>query len=263
MQTTSLFSLLSFLQETKSKTNKSLLHLLLKNLLIMTYTLFVGNKRYSSWSMRPWVLLKALDIPFEEKLQLFKPGLRQPDFLAFSPTGKVPCLHDGATSTVVWDSLAICEFVAESYAGAWPTDARARAFARSAAAEMHSSFAAIRDECAMNIGLRIELFSRSEALQRDISRFNELFADGLEKFGGPWLAGKEFTIVDAMYAPIASRCRTYGIELEGTAKEYLDRLFEHPAVQEWVRDGIKETAREPLHEEECLRHGKVLQDLTK
>ncbi|KAH7145628.1 hypothetical protein B0J13DRAFT_553752 [Dactylonectria estremocensis] len=229
----------------------------------MTYTLFIGNKRYSSWSMRPWVLLKALDVPFEEKLQLFKPGLRQPDFLAFSPTGKVPCLHDGATSTVVWDSLAICEFVAESQPGAWPADARARAFARSAAAEMHSGFPAIRDECSMNVGVRIELATRSEALQRDIGRFNDLFSEGIEKFGGPWLAGKDFTIVDAMYAPIASRCKTYGIELEGTAKEYLDRLFDHPAVQEWIQDGIKETAREPGHEEGILRSGKLLQDLTK
>ncbi|KAH6983382.1 thioredoxin-like protein [Ilyonectria sp. MPI-CAGE-AT-0026] len=231
----------------------------------MAYTLFIGNKRYSSWSMRPWVLLKALDIPFDEKLNLFKPGQRQPDFLAFSPTGKVPCLHDGAnsTDTAVWDSLAICEYVAESHPGAWPTDARARAFARCAAAEMHSGFPAIRDECSMNVGLRIELATRSEALQRDISRFNELFSEGLDKFGGPWLAGKEFTIADAMYAPIASRCKTYGIELEGAAKEYLDRLFEHPAVQEWVQDGIKESAREPSHEEDCIRGRKILEDLSK
>ncbi|KAF7539726.1 hypothetical protein G7Z17_g12375 [Cylindrodendrum hubeiense] len=229
----------------------------------MTYTLFVGNKRYSSWSMRAWVLLKALDISFDEKVQLFKPGLRQPEFLAFSPSGKVPCLHDGATSTVVWDSLAICEYVAESHAGAWPVDAGARAFARSAAAEMHSGFPAIRDECSMNVGLRIELVTRSEALQRDISRFNELFTEGLDRFGGPWLAGKEFTIVDAMYAPIASRCKTYGIELEGAAQEYLDRLLEHPAVQEWVQGGIKETEREPLHEEDCVRGRRILEDLTK
>ncbi|EXK82572.1 glutathione S-transferase [Fusarium oxysporum f. sp. raphani 54005] len=164
----------------------------------MTYSLFIGNKRYSSWSMRPWVLLKALEIPFDEKLNLFKPGLRQPDFLAFSPTGKVPCLHDGETSIVVWDSLAICEYIAEQYPAAWPTNAAARAFARSAAAEMHSGFDAIRDECSMNVGLRIELGTPSEALQKDINRFNELFKEGLDKFGGPWLAGDKFTIVDAM-----------------------------------------------------------------
>jgi glutathione S-transferase len=229
----------------------------------MTYTLFIGNKRYSSWSMRPWVLLKALDIPFEEKLNLFKPGLRQPDFLAFSPTGKVPCLHDSETSIVVWDSLAICEYIAEKYPAAWPSDASARAFARCAAAEMHSGFDAIRDECSMNVALRIELGEVGEALQRDIDRFTALFEQGLDKFGGPWLAGEKFTIVDAMYAPIASRFKTYGIELKGAAKEYADRLFEHPVVQDWIQGGIQETSREPFHEEDCLRGRKLLRDLTK
>lgn len=228
----------------------------------MTYTLFIGNKRYSSWSMRPYVLLKALDIPFDEKLHLFQPGPRQPGILAFSPTGKVPCLHDGATSTVVWDSLAICEYVAEAYPAAWPADARARAFARSAAAEMHSGFSAFLDECSMNVGVRIQLGARSEAMVRNVQRFNELFAEGLEKFGGPWLAGETFTIADAMYAPISSRCKTYGVKLEGPAKEYIERLFEHPAVQEWIQDGIRETAREPSHEEGCLRADrKLLKDL--
>ncbi|KAK7404098.1 hypothetical protein QQX98_010113 [Neonectria punicea] len=231
----------------------------------MTYTLFIGNKRYSSWSMRPYVLLKALDVPFDEKLHLFQPGLRQPSFLAFSPTGKVPCLHDGATSTVVWDSLAICEYIAETHPTAWPADARARALARSAAAEMHAGFPALRAECSMNVGLRIQLGTpRSEALEREVRRLRELFAQGLETFGGPWLAGERFTIADAMYAPIASRCKTYGIELEGAAGEYLERLFEHPAVQAWVQDGIRETAREPLHEEECLQGGRrLLKDLSK
>ncbi|CAM1509385.1 Fc.00g031240.m01.CDS01 [Cosmosporella sp. VM-42] len=229
----------------------------------MTYTLFIGNKRYSSWSMRPWVLLKALGVTFDEKLNLFKPGLRQPDFLTFSPSGKVPCLHDGDTSIVVWDSLAICEYIAEKYPAAWPSDAAARAFARCAAAEMHSGFNAIRDECSMNVGFRIELGTPSEGVQRDISRLNALFKDGIDKFGGPWLAGKDFSIADAMFAPIASRCKTFGIELEGPAKEYIDRLFEHAAVQAWVEDGIKETAREPMHEEDCLKGRKLLEDLTK
>ncbi|SPO01396.1 uncharacterized protein DNG_04072 [Cephalotrichum gorgonifer] len=179
----------------------------------MTYSLYIGNKRYSSWSMRPWVLLKALDVPFEEKLNLFKPGIRQPEFLSFSPSGKVPCLHDNTTSVVVWDSLAICEYIAESHPGAWPTDTRARAFARSAAAEMHSGFSSIRNECGMNVGMRITLASPSEGLKDDLRRLNELFNEGLEKFGGPWIAGKEFTIADAMFAPISSRCKTNGFGL--------------------------------------------------
>lgn len=229
----------------------------------MTYTLFIANKRYSSWSMRPWVLLKALDIPFTEKLQYFKPGYRQPDFLAFSPSGKVPCLHDDDSQVVVWDSLAICEYIAEKYPAAWPSDPAARAFARSAAAEMHSGFNAIRDECSMNVGLRIELGTPGEALQKDIERLNAVFKDGLEKFKGPFLAGQSFTIVDAMYAPVASRCKTYGIELEGAAGEYLQRLFDHPAVQIWIRDGISEDVREPSHEEDCLRGRRIIEDLTK
>lgn len=230
----------------------------------MTYKLYIANKRYSSWSMRPWVLLKALEIPFQEELFLFKPGYHQPEFLAFSPSGKVPCLHDQETSLTIWDSLAIAEYVAEKYPNVWPKDQAARAFARCAAAEMHSGFNAIRDECSMNVALRIDLGETlSAGLQRDIARFNVLFKDGLDKFGGPWLAGKEFTAVDAMFAPVASRCKTYGIKLEGPAAEYIERLFEHPAVQAWVQQGIKETVREPSHEDDCVRDRKILEDLCK
>ncbi|KPM40254.1 hypothetical protein AK830_g6306, partial [Neonectria ditissima] len=139
---------------------------------------------------------------------------------------------------------------------------RARAFARSAAAEMHAGFPALRDECSMHVGLRIRLDVRSEALQREVRRLGELFAEGLARFGGPWLAGDRFGIADAMYAPVASRFRTYGIGLEGAAAEYLGRLFEHPAVQEWIRGGIRETAREPGHEEDCFREDRtVLEEL--
>lgn len=208
-------------------------------------------------------MLKALDVPFEEKLQFFQPGIRQPSFLAFSPTGKVPCLHDSDTSIVVWDSLAICEYIAEKYPAAWPSDLAARTFARCAVAEMHSGFNALRDECSMNVGLKIELGTPGDALQRDIDRLSVLFNQGLDKFDGPWLAGKDFTVVDAMFAPVASRCKTFGIELEGAAKDYVERLFEHPAVQAWVQDGLKETAREPYHEDDVLRGRKILQDLTK
>lgn len=231
----------------------------------MTYTLYIGNKRYSSWSMRPWVLLKALNIPFEEKLSFFKPGLRQPEFLAFSPTGKVPCLvSTSGESITVWDSLAILEYVAEKHPAIWPKDASARAFARCAASEMHSGFNAIRNECSMNVALRIDMGGNlSEGLQRDMARLNVLFKEGLETYGGPWLAGKEFCAVDAFYAPIASRTKTYGLKLQGPAAEYVERLYEHPAVQEWVRDGIQETAREPDHEEDCVRGRTVLEDLCK
>ncbi|KAI9162920.1 hypothetical protein HJFPF1_04515 [Paramyrothecium foliicola] len=237
----------------------------------MTYVLYIGNKRYSSWSMRPWVILKALDIPFEERLHLFKPGIRQPEFKAFSSSGKVPCLHhtiDEASEQklTVWDSLSIVEYVAEKYPDVWPSadQPAAKAFARCAAAEMHSGFSAIRDECSMNVGLRIDLGGPpSQSLQADLERFTALFKYGIEQFGGPWLAGSKFTAADAFYAPIASRCKTYGLKLgDAAAQEYIDRLFEHPAVQEWIQAGIKETAREPMHEEDCTRGRKVLEDLS-
>ena len=234
----------------------------------MTYTLYIGNKRYSSWSMRSWVLLKALDIPFHEQLRLFKPGARQPDFLSFSPSGKVPCLQvssasDGGADISVWDSLAIAEFLAEHHPSIWPRDAPSRAFARCAASEMHSGFDAIRDQCSMNVGLRIDLGAPDAALQRDLDRMSALFRHGLERFGGPWLAGTEFTAADAFYAPVASRRKTFGLRFGDEAEEYLERLFGHPAVQAWVGQGLRETEREPLHEEDCIRGRKVLEDLCK
>lgn len=228
----------------------------------MVYTLYIGNKRYSSWSMRPWVLLKALGISFDEKLHLFSSDLpkQRREFLTFSPSGKVPLLVDSETGAVVFDSLAIAEYIAEEFPAAWPKDKLARAFARSAAAEMHSSFSAVRNECSMNVALRIELGTPSEALQRDIDRLAELFTEGITKFGGPWLAGKEFSVADAFYAPIASRFKTFGVQLPGAAGEYIDRLYEHPAVQAWVEGGIVEPTLERL-EEDSIRGRKVLKNL--
>ncbi|CZT24765.1 uncharacterized protein RCC_10493 [Ramularia collo-cygni] len=231
----------------------------------MVYHLHIGNKRYSSWSMRPWVLLKALDIPFKEHLHLFKPGSNQPDFFSFSPVGRVPCLSDDNTSESIriWDSLAICEYIAEKYPKVWPKDPAARSFARCAVAEMHSSFNALRNECSMIVALRIDLGDTlSEALQRDLERLSGLFNEGLAKFGGPWLVGEGFTAADAFFAPVASRCKTYGLKLDGAAARYIERLFEHSAVQEWIRDGIEETAREPKHEEISVAGRTVLQDLS-
>lgn len=226
----------------------------------MATSLYIGSKRYSSWSMRPWVLFKALDIPFEEKLHHFQPTERQPAFKAFSPTAKAPCLHDAEQSVVVWDSLAICEYVAEKHPEAWPSDRAARAFARCAAAEMHSSFPAVREQCSMNVALRIELGPVDDALQQDLDRLAALFAEGIQKHGGPWLAGPRFSVADAFYAPIASRLKTYGLALPGTAGEYVDRLFAHPAVQQWIIEGISEDSKDPMHEEDCIRDRKVLQE---
>ncbi|GJC98822.1 Glutathione S-transferase domain-containing protein [Colletotrichum higginsianum IMI 349063] len=227
----------------------------------MGLVLFIANKRYSSWSMRPWVLLKALGIPFEERLQTFTAGLRQPAFLSFSPTGKVPTLLDG--DVTVWDSLAIVEYIAEAHPAAWPRDPAARAFARCAAAEMHAGFDAIRDQCSMNVALRIDLGGPpNAALQRDLDRLDQLWTDGLTRFGGPFLAGGEFTAADAFFAPVATRIQTFGLKVSEPAMAYVQTLLEHPAVSQWIKDGIAETAREPYHEADVVRGRKVLKDLS-
>lgn len=232
----------------------------------MTYKLLVGNKRYSSWSMRVWVLLKALDIPFEESVHCYvKPPPGQFAFHAISPTGKVPCLHDASSSAslLVHDSLAIVEYVAEDYPRVWPADRAARAWARCAAAEMHSAFGSLKTECSMNVGYRVEMVEPlSDGLRQDLARLVELFEEGLGRFGGPFLAGPAFTAADAFFVPVASRLQTYSLELDsGPAAEYIKRLFAHPAVQAWVEGGLAETEREPTREEGCLKGRKLIQNL--
>ena len=171
------------------------------------YDLFIGNKNYSSWSLRPWVLMRELAIPFRENLVPFG-GAQNPDaFRSFSPTGKVPCLVDG--NITVWDSLAITEYVGERHAGVWPAEAAARAWARCASAEMHSGFFALRNACTMNCGIRVTLKSIEPPLQRDLARLEELWADGIGQFGGPFLTGTRFCAVDAFFAPVAFRMQTY------------------------------------------------------
>ena len=196
------------------------------------YDLYIGNKNYSSWSLRPWVLLKELEIPFRERQVVFG----QDKFSEFSPTGKVPCLVDGQTT--VWDSLAITEYVGERHANIWPAEVSARAWARSAAAEMHSGYSALRDACTMNCGIRVKLKTISPALQRDLSRLEELWADGLARFGGPFLTGARFCAADAFYAPVAFRFQTYGVHPSGAAGEYLAALLAHPFMREWERDAL-------------------------
>ena len=224
----------------------------------MTYRLFIANKNYSSWSMRPWVLLRALEIPFEEVLTPFEGAGQQQAFTQFSPTAKVPCLHDG--DQVVWDSLAILEYVAEDHPAVWPADRAARSWARCASAEMHSGFAALRDECSMNCSLVIDLDTPSESLEKELIRLDALWQEGLETFDGPWLAGDAFTAVDAMFAPVAVRLRGYGIELGTAAMAYAERLLAHPAVAEWIEQGIAEPWVDEPHEIDCIRDRRVLAD---
>ncbi|HET9864991.1 MAG TPA: glutathione S-transferase family protein [Steroidobacteraceae bacterium] len=223
------------------------------------YDLYIANKNYSSWSLRPWVLMRELAIPFREILVPFG-GAQHPDaFKAFSPTGKVPCLVDGALT--IWDSLSITEYLAERHAGVWPAEAAARAWARSAAAEMHSGFQALRNTCGMCCGLRITLHAMDAALQRDLRRLEALWADGLAKFGGPFLAGERFGAADAFFAPVAFRFQTYGLPLDETARRYAERLLALPSMQTWYHAALAETWRDAEHEEEMRAAGTWREDL--
>jgi glutathione S-transferase len=223
------------------------------------YELHIANKNYSSWSLRPWVLMTELAIPFREHLRPFGDHMQGDAFRAISPTGKVPCLHDG--DTVVWDSLAIAEHLAERHPGVWPSDPRARSWARCAAAEMHSSFTVLRDRCSMSCGIRVRLYDMPEPLQRDLTRLTALWGDGLTRFGGPFLAGAAFTAVDAFFAPVAFRVQSYGLALDDRAAAYAKRLLALPAMQRWYADALAETWRDPGHEAEIPRTGTVLEDL--
>jgi glutathione S-transferase len=222
------------------------------------YELYIGNKNYSSWSLRPWVLLRARGIAFGEHLRPFTGGSNFAAFREFSPSGKVPCLRDG--DTVVWDSLAIAEYLAERHPGLWPADDAARAWSRCAAAEMHSGFATLRGTCTMNVGLRVRLHALSPALQGDIARVDELWSEGLARHGGPFLGGRDFGVVDAFYCPVACRVRTYGLPLSPPAQQYAERLLGLPAMREWEAAALAEPWREVDHEAEALQVGTVTAD---
>jgi glutathione S-transferase len=222
------------------------------------YQLYIGNKNYSSWSLRPWVLMRERGIDFEERLRVFAPGSNWAAFREFSPSGKVPCLVDG--DTTVWDSLAIMEYLAERHEGIWPTDSSARAWARCAAAEMHSGFGALRERCSMNCGLRVRLNELPAALGHDVRRIDELWTEGLGRFGGPFLAGPGFGAVDAFYAPVVFRVQTYGLSLGPEAQEYVDRMLALPSMQDWYAAALREPWRDAAHEDEARVHGVVLED---
>lgn len=222
-------------------------------------SLYIANKNYSSWSLRPWVLLRERGIPFEEKLVPFETGSSWEKFRSFSPSGKVPCLVDG--DIVVWDSLAIAEYAGERHPGVWPADPAARAFARCAAAEMHSGFMALREQCGMNCGIRVKLHRIDDALARDLARLNALWNDGLQRFGGPFLAGSEFTAADAFFAPVAFRVQTYSPPLDDNANAYAQRLLALPSMQNWYQAALEETWRDAGHEAEMAKWGAITEDL--
>ncbi|WP_070157150.1 glutathione S-transferase family protein [Sphingobium phenoxybenzoativorans] len=224
----------------------------------MAYTLITANRNYSSWSLRPWVLMKALGIPVEDRIEPFTKPVNYEDFRSFSPTGQVPLLIDGERS--IWDSLGIALYLADRHDGVWPQDEAARAWAQCAVAEMHSGFSTLRNDCTMNVGVRVKPKAMSAALQKDVGRLAELWAQGLDSFGGPWLAGPDFSAVDAFFAPVAFRVRTYGLEVGAAGQAWVDRMLAHPAMQQWEAEALAEDWREASHEAELAACGAVLAD---
>lgn len=203
--------------------------------------LVVGNKNYSSWSLRAWLAMKVLGIPFEEKrIALYGPESKA-ELLKHSPAGKVPCLVDGALT--VWDSLAILEYLAERWPAMWPADAALRARARSISAEMHAGFPSLRQHMSMNIRRGIPGKGRTPEVLAEIRRIVEIWSEAR----GPFLFGA-FCAADAMYAPVVLRFRTYAVELPAACRAYADRVLALPALREWMRDAGRETETLPQFE---------------
>ncbi len=209
----------------------------------MTLKLIIGNKNYSSWSMRPWLALRANRIAFEEIfIPLYTGDADKARILSFTPSGKVPALIDGRVT--IWDSLAIIEYLAEKFPQArlWPEAPAARAHARSISAEMHSGFAALRQECGMNLHRPVRATALSADAGANIARIQAIWIDCRARYGelGPFLFGS-FSAADAMYAPVVHRFLTYAIEVAPAAQFFMDAMQALPAFQEWTRAGLAET----------------------
>jgi glutathione S-transferase len=209
----------------------------------MALKLVIGNKNYSSWSMRPWLALRANNIPFDEVfIPLYTGDADKQRILSFTHSGKVPALIDG--DLTVWDSLAIIEYVAERFPEIqlWPEDRASRAHARSISAEMHSGFAALRNECGMNLRRPVGAIALSADARANVERIQQIWIECRERYGnlGPFLFGN-FGGADAMFAPVVHRFRTYAIELAPGARSYMDTMMSLPAFQEWTRAGLAET----------------------
>jgi|SRR6185437_6608380 glutathione S-transferase len=209
----------------------------------MTLKLVIGNKNYSSWSMRPWLALRASNIPFEEIFIPLYTGQADKDrLLSFSRSGKVPALIDD--DLTIWDSLAIIEYLAERFPEAklWPQDRAARAHARSVSAEMHSGFLPLRNECGMNLHRPVGSIALSEDARANIARVEEIWSDCRERYGrqGPFLFGA-FSGADAMYAPVVHRFRTYAVKVGPIVRAYMETMMALPAFKEWTEAGLEET----------------------
>ena len=200
-------------------------------------TLYVGSKRYSSWSLRPYLALAHAGLAFETTTILLDQPETKGAIARVNPAGRVPVLHDG--DLVIWDSLAICEYAHELHGNLWPADRAARARARAISAEMHAGFAALRTNMPMDLCADKAGQGHTPEALADAARVQAIWREAIERSGGPFLFGT-FTIADAMFAPVTTRFRTYGVELDATSKAYAGAVAAHPAMQAWQRDADAE-----------------------
>jgi len=208
----------------------------------MALTLVIGNKKYSSWSLRPWIAMRNAGIAFEEMIfELYTDQFRK-GVGHYSPAGKVPVLLDG--DAVIWESIAILEHLAEKFpkAGLWPADPAARAHARSIATEMHGGFAALRNHCPMNLTRPVKKRAMTAEVEANVKRIDEMWSDARSRFGkgGPFLFGA-FGNADAMYAPVVARVHHYDLAVSPASRAYVDAVRALPAYREWEAAGVKET----------------------
>jgi glutathione S-transferase len=204
-------------------------------------TLVIANKLYSSWSMRPWLVLRAFDIAFEDVTIPLRTPESKASLAKYSPSGKVPVLIDG--DRTIWESLAIIEYLAERHPdkAIWPKDAAVRAHARSISNEMHGGFMPLRQGCAMNLGARFKTPEMTESMQANVARVEQIWAETRERFGsaGPYLYGN-FSAADAMYAPVVTRLDTYQIPVKPETRIYMDAILAQPDVMAWKNAALKE-----------------------
>jgi glutathione S-transferase len=222
------------------------------------YQLITANRNYSSWSLRPWLLMTELGIAFDDRLEPFTAPSNYDEFRAFSPTGQVPVLNDGQRT--VHDSLGIALYLADRHAGVWPDDEAARAWAQSAVCEMHGGFGALRNDCTMNVGVRVRANPPSPALARDLARITELWSEGITRFGGPFLAGPKFTVADAFFAPVAWRVRTYALDVGAAGQAWTRHIITQPGMQAWEAAALAESWREESHEADLQACGAIISD---
>ena len=218
--------------------------------------LYIGNKNYSSWSLRGWLLVRLSGEAFEEVQVPLAGRTPNPANYAFSPSGLVPCVHDG--EVIVWDSMAIAGYLAERHPEMWPQDPAARAWARSISAEMHAGFSALRSQMTMCIRERVDVRPWSPELAADIDRVVRIFDESRRRFGtgGAFVCGR-FSIADCFYAPVAFRFQTYGVRTEGIARAYLEALLDHPFVRDWEKAALAETTIVEADEPRVIYRDKI------